>query len=46
MSLLLKSNFTVIFKLPDHCIFGAESSLVSSSKERKQKVNTKQNREQ
>ena len=31
--------------LPDHCIFGAKSSLVSSSKQWKQKANTKKNKE-
>ena len=31
--------------LPDHCIFGAKSSLVSSSKQRKQKANTKKNKD-
>ena len=32
-------------QMPDHCIFGAKSSLVSSSKPRKQKANTKKNKE-
>ena len=31
--------------LPDHCIYRAKSSLVSSSKQRKQKANTKKNKE-
>ena len=31
--------------LPDHCIFGAKASLVSSSKQGKQKANTKENKE-
>ena len=31
--------------LPDHCIFEAKSSLVKSSKQRKQKPSTKKNKE-